>query len=101
MSDSKCPTPEELSFGAALAELDQIVAELEGGQLELEESLERYERGVALLRSLQAQARRRAAEGDDAHRRARGRGRHGAGRALRPRATEPGEADGDPVLGRR
>ncbi|MDO9556222.1 MAG: exodeoxyribonuclease VII small subunit [Coriobacteriia bacterium] len=41
----------EPSFGVALAELEQIVKELEGGQLELEESLARYERGVALLRT--------------------------------------------------
>jgi exodeoxyribonuclease VII small subunit len=53
MSDPTCPVPEELAFGEALAELDQVVAALEGGQLELEESLVRYERGVALLRSLQ------------------------------------------------
>jgi exodeoxyribonuclease VII small subunit len=53
MSDPTCPAPEELAFGEALAELDQVVAALEGGQLELEESLVRYERGVALLRSLQ------------------------------------------------
>jgi exodeoxyribonuclease VII small subunit len=43
--------PEDLSFGAALAELEQIVKALEGGQLELEESLARYERGVSLLRA--------------------------------------------------
>ena len=42
---------DELSFGAALAELEQIVKALEGGQLELEDSLARYERGVALLRA--------------------------------------------------
>lgn len=54
MSDPKCPTPEELSFEAALTELDDVVAELEGGQLELEESIVRYQRGVALLLSLQA-----------------------------------------------
>jgi exodeoxyribonuclease VII small subunit len=53
MSDPKCPAPEELSFEAALAELDQVVAALEGGQLELEESIVRYQRGVALLVSLQ------------------------------------------------
>jgi exodeoxyribonuclease VII small subunit len=53
MNDSACPAPEELSFGEALGELDRIVAALEGGQLELEESLTRYERGVSLLRSLQ------------------------------------------------
>jgi len=53
MSDQTCPTPEELSFEAALAELDQVVVALEGGQLELEESIVRYQRGVALLLSLQ------------------------------------------------
>lgn len=55
-------TPEEMTFGAALGELERIVRELEGGQLELEEGLARYERGVALLRSCQeklAQARQR------------------------------------------
>jgi exodeoxyribonuclease VII small subunit len=54
MSDSMRPTPEERSFGEALAELDEIVAALEGGQLELEESMDRYERGIGLLRTLQA-----------------------------------------------
>lgn len=53
MSDTACPTPEGLSFGEALAELDAVVAALESGQLELEDSLTRYERGVNLLRSLQ------------------------------------------------
>lgn len=52
MSDSMRPAA-ELSFGEALAELEGIVSGLESGTLELEESLERYERGVALLRSLQ------------------------------------------------
>lgn len=45
--------PADMTFGAALAELEQIVRALETGQLELEESLERYERGVALLASCQ------------------------------------------------
>ncbi len=44
---------DDLTFGAALAELEQIVRSLESGQLELEESLERYERGVALLNTCQ------------------------------------------------
>ena len=48
------PRPEDLSFGDALGELEGIVASLESGQLELEESLRRYERGVALLRALQS-----------------------------------------------
>lgn len=43
----------DMAFGEALAELESIVKALEGGQLELEESLVRYERGVALLRALQ------------------------------------------------
>ncbi len=46
--------PEELSFGEGIQELEGIVAALEGGQLELEDSLTRYERGVALLRALQS-----------------------------------------------
>lgn len=44
---------EEMSFGDSIKELEGIVALLESGQLELEESLARYERGVALIRSLQ------------------------------------------------
>ncbi|MBN2405390.1 MAG: exodeoxyribonuclease VII small subunit [Coriobacteriia bacterium] len=42
---------DELSFGAALSELEQIVKALESGQLELEDGLARYERGVSLLRA--------------------------------------------------
>lgn len=53
MSEPTCPAPDELSFGDALSELDGIVAALESGQLELEDSLTRYERGVVLLRALQ------------------------------------------------
>jgi exodeoxyribonuclease VII small subunit len=42
-----------MRFGEAITELESIVAQLESGQLELEDSLERYERGVALLKALQ------------------------------------------------
>jgi exodeoxyribonuclease VII small subunit len=52
MSDAT-PSPEQMRFSDALAELEGIVSALEGGQLELEESLARYERGVALLRACQ------------------------------------------------
>lgn len=38
------------SFEQALAELDQIVHELEEGRIGLEESLARYERGVGLIK---------------------------------------------------
>lgn len=50
MADGDAP---QQSFGEALGELDQIVARLEGGQLDLEDSMEQYERGVVLLKSLQ------------------------------------------------
>ncbi|MCL4553633.1 MAG: exodeoxyribonuclease VII small subunit [Actinobacteria bacterium] len=42
-----------LTFGEAISEIETIVAALESGRLELEESLERYERGVALVRFVQ------------------------------------------------
>jgi len=41
---------EKLKFEDALAELERIVRELEDGEIGLEESLTRYETGVALLR---------------------------------------------------
>ena len=39
---------EELGFEEALAQLEQIVAELEAGQLSLQEALERFEQGMVL-----------------------------------------------------
>ncbi len=54
-SDIAQLTPvEDLSFREAMAELDTIVQALESNTLELEDSLSKYERGVALLRSLQS-----------------------------------------------
>ena len=43
---------ENMSFREASQELEQIVRALESGDLELEESLECYQRGVELLTSL-------------------------------------------------
>lgn len=43
---------EELSFKEASVELEQVVRSLESGDLELEDALERYARGVELLKSL-------------------------------------------------
>ncbi len=37
------------SFEAALAELEQVVSDMEGGKLPLEESLAAYQRGAELL----------------------------------------------------
>lgn len=45
---------DDMTFGAALAELEGTVRQLEGGQLELEDSLALYERGVALIAALQS-----------------------------------------------
>jgi exodeoxyribonuclease VII small subunit len=42
----------DMSFKEASIELEHIVRALEAGDLELEESLERYARGVELLASL-------------------------------------------------
>ena len=45
------PVPDDiaqLSFEAALEELERIVAELESGRAELERSIQVYERGAAL-----------------------------------------------------
>jgi exodeoxyribonuclease VII small subunit len=53
MTDT-APSPDKMRFSDALNELESIVAALEGGQLDLEDSLARYERGVALLRACQA-----------------------------------------------
>ena len=44
---------DELTFREAMAELDGIVRVLESNTLELEDSLQSYERGVALLAALQ------------------------------------------------
>jgi exodeoxyribonuclease VII small subunit len=49
----KTPAPPP-SFEAALAELEEIVATMEGGQLPLQESLAAYRRGAALLQFCQA-----------------------------------------------
>jgi len=42
---------EEMSFKEMMAELEGIVHALEGNELELEQSLKLYERGVILLRA--------------------------------------------------
>ena len=42
--------PPELSFEDSLAELQRIVEELEQGALGLEESMRRFEQGIAFLR---------------------------------------------------
>ena len=63
MADEKDMTPgtgaaaeadiEGLSFKQGLEELESIVNQLESNQLELEDSIGRYERGVKVLAALQ------------------------------------------------
>jgi exodeoxyribonuclease VII small subunit len=50
----RLPDVESLSFEQAQAELDRIVATLEAGEIDLDQSLALYERGVVLARHCQA-----------------------------------------------
>lgn len=52
MADEEVRKIEDMTFREASVELEGIVRSLETGDLELEESLERYARGVALMSSL-------------------------------------------------
>ena len=45
----KTGTPKEINFESAMAELEQIVADMEAGKLSLEDSLVAYKRGAELL----------------------------------------------------
>ena len=47
-------TAEDLRFNEQLTQLEGIVAQLESGQLDLEDSLKSYSQGVELISSLQA-----------------------------------------------
>jgi exodeoxyribonuclease VII small subunit len=58
LSNSKPPLnkiPADLKFETALSELETLVARMERGELELEESLEAYQRGASLVQHCQAQ----------------------------------------------
>jgi exodeoxyribonuclease VII small subunit len=46
---AKKPQPTPKSFEEALRELEQILSEIEGGEVGLEESLVKYERGNFLI----------------------------------------------------
>ena len=52
MAETAYRNIDEMSFKEASIELEQIVRALEQGDLELEDSLSRYARGVELLKSL-------------------------------------------------
>ena len=44
---------EEINFEAALEELEQLVGQMESGDLSLDQSLKAFERGIALTRACQ------------------------------------------------
>ena len=52
MSGKEFRPIEEMTFKEASVELEQVVRMLEGGDLELEEAITSYQRGVELLASL-------------------------------------------------
>ncbi len=43
--------PENMSFEATIEELEQVVDQLENGDLALDDALKKFERGIALARS--------------------------------------------------
>ena len=54
MAEAKAQDVGKLSFEDALAELEQIVRGLEGGQQKLEDAIKAYERGAALRKHCEA-----------------------------------------------
>ena len=60
MADQAAQAIEKMSFEEALKELEDIVRRLEGGDVELEKSIEIYERGSKL--KAHCEARLKAAE---------------------------------------
>lgn len=49
--------PDALTFEQALAEIERVVRDLEDGRVGLEDSLRRYEEGIALLQRCHAKLR--------------------------------------------
>ena len=52
---NKTPADEDLSFEAAMLELEQLVEQMEAGDLSLDQSLKAFERGVVLTRLCQSE----------------------------------------------
>ena len=50
MSDESETPPEGQSFDGRMRRLEDIVSELEGGELELEPAIARYQEGIELLK---------------------------------------------------
>ena len=60
MSERETPeTPvEEMTFEQAMAELERVVGQLEGGEVALDRSIALYERGAALKARCEAELKR-------------------------------------------
>ena len=56
-SDNRDAEGATVDFEGALAELEELVARMEGGSLSLEDSLAAFERGIKLTRECQAALR--------------------------------------------
>jgi len=85
-------SPQDLE--KSLAELEKIVAKLEGGDLTLDESLKHFERGVALTRQCQS-ALRQAEQKVDILLRKSGAG-SGAADAYEAEPFDTADGDGAP-----
>lgn len=59
-AEKSAASPDQMPFEDALRELEAIVEAMEAGELPLEESVQRYQRGVLLVKA--AHARLKAAE---------------------------------------
>ncbi|MEM9288266.1 MAG: exodeoxyribonuclease VII small subunit [Pseudomonadota bacterium] len=74
MTQTAAPAVEDLSFEEAMAELEGIVNKLEAGTVDLEDSIELYQRGDALRKHCQSKLdnarakieKIRSADGDSA-----------------------------------
>ena len=78
-----------LSFEQALAELERIVAELESGKTDLEQSIDAYERGAQAESPLRGQTEGGSASCRTDRHRAIGAHRRRAGGVLRPMSPAP------------
>jgi exodeoxyribonuclease VII small subunit len=58
MPKKSAPEPASASFEAAMAELEQLVAKMESGELPLEASVAAYQRGSELVQYCAAQLER-------------------------------------------
>ncbi len=54
MAPTKNREEPSFNFEKSLADLEQLIGEMEGGELPLEESLKKFEQGIELIRGCQS-----------------------------------------------